>query len=165
MEYLTQHLDIIILTIVTLVLAWDKIKIGGSSLRKEIIADYKERNLQLEAKIKSLEDWRTEMNSKLAAKDATIAEKDRHNDALTKLLQDKNPETLELLREINKSNVALMEFLKIIHNMLETSNKELFHQTSILETGERREQKIDMKSAVKDMGALAKTINEELKSE
>jgi chromosome segregation ATPase len=144
MATILNHLDTIIISIVAVILGWDRLRSGSNNLRKEIAADYKERNLQLEEKIKEFEHQLNETNIKLATVTASLAEKDKHITSLTEILQGRNPETLALLTEISQSNIEIKNFMQLMHD---DSKRERKHQTDILEGQVRREKNIDDSSA------------------
>lgn len=126
---------------------------GSKGLRKQITEDYKERNSQLEEKVEGLNKTLTSTNLTVARLEVSIAEKDKHIDSLTEILQGKNPEIIEILRdnkEINKKVVSLLEGL---HKMSGAQGTVLDYQTSILEKGQKRSKKIDLAS-VKHKGSV-----------
>lgn len=105
---------------------------GGSTLRKQITAEYKERNDQLALKISTLETDSKNTNLEVAGLKATLVEKDKHIKTLTEILQNRNPEMIQLLKD-----------MKALMSTIINSNK---YQTSILESVKRRNQNIDTAS-------------------
>lgn len=71
-----NHLDTIIVTVIAVALGWDKYISGSSNIRKEIAADYKERNSQLEGKLKENADAIHQTNLEVARLSGVIQEKD-----------------------------------------------------------------------------------------
>lgn len=146
---IANHLDTIIVAVIALVLGWDRWRSGSSNLRKEINAEYKERNSQLEDKLKECLDQIHATNLVVAELRGTINEKDKHIDSLTKILQGRNPEMMELLKEIREGNAAIQEFIKTTYTLLQKSSEELGYQTELLEKSGERNQKIDKASKEK----------------
>lgn len=143
---IASHLDTIIVAVIALALGWDKYISGSSNLRKEIAADYKERNAQLEARLKENHDAITATNLEVARLSGVIQEKDKHIESLTKILQGRNPELLELLKEIKEGNNVVHKFLEEVYEFMKKSNEELGYQTELLESSKKRNQKIDKAS-------------------
>lgn len=144
--YISNHLDTALVSFVAILLAWDRWRSGSGNLRKEIAADYKERNAQLEAKLKENADAITATNLEVAKLTGIIQEKDKHIDSLTKILQGRNPELLELLKEIKEGNNSVHKFMEEVYDFMKKSNEELGYQTEILEKSQQREKKIDRAS-------------------
>jgi len=86
--------------LVNLYLGYQRIQLGGYAIRKEIFQDYKERNEQLEDKIKLLGDRMTDMALQLTKLETTIVEKDNHIASLTRLVENRNPQLIAVLEEI-----------------------------------------------------------------
>jgi len=81
-------------------LAWKEYRSGSSRLRKDINEDYRERNSQLEEEIKKLREEVHKVNIQMMEFKATIIEKDKHIESLTKLIENRNPELVEILQEL-----------------------------------------------------------------
>lgn len=143
MNFITQHLDTIIVAVIAIILGLERLRSGNSTLRKEIAADYKERNEQLESRLKDFEKHLQETNLELAKLKGIVDEKDNHIKSLTEVLQGRNPEMLELLKEISVSNVKIKEFMATMYEVL---TKELSKQTIMLEEDKVRSQKIEQAS-------------------
>ena len=141
MEFIIEHLDTFVIAIVAVILGYDRFRSGSSSLRKEISADYKERNEQLEAKIRSFGDELNKTNIEVARLTGIIQEKDKHIESLTKILQGRNPEMLELLKEISLSNIEIKRFMETMHRVL---NQELTNQTKMMIEDQERAKRIDL---------------------
>ena len=137
------HGDTIIIAIVAVILGIKQLSSGTSVLRKEITADYKERNDQLDVKIKDLEEKFQQSQVDMAALKATLIEKDKRIQELRDDLQGRNPDIVALLKEISKSNIEIMSFMRIMHTALLESKNEMTYQTGILEKGENRNIAID----------------------
>lgn len=103
-----------------------KFQNNSGELREQINKDYKERNEQLNTHILSLQADITKMGRELSELKGQLGEKDKHIESLTTLLQGRNPEVTQVLMEIR-------DFMKELHEGMKASNKELIHQTSILE--------------------------------
>lgn len=146
-DTLLSHGDTILIAVVALILGWDRLRSGTSTLRKEITADYKERNDQLDEQIAELNKKHQETLVELASLRATMIEKDKHIESLTALNQDRNPETLALLHKLTDSNASIMEFMKLMHKTLLESKTELHYQSDLLEKGDKRSTLIDQASA------------------
>lgn len=144
LEWLSQHFDTVGILIVGIALVYQRWSSGSSGLRKEINEEYKERNKQLEDKVKECLDKIHATDIVVAELRGIINEKDKHIDSLTKILQGRNPEMMELLKEIKTSNQNIQDFMKTIYQVL---NDELKYQTEILEQSKEREEKIDRASA------------------
>lgn len=148
-EFLTTHgltFGLVISTIANAYLLYERKKLGGYEIRKEIYNDYKERNEQLEGKIKENLDEIHKTNVEVAKLKATVEEKDKHIESLTSILQGRNPEMIEILTEIKEGNVAIQGFIKTTYELLNKASEELGYQTKILETSEERNKKIDRAS-------------------
>lgn len=137
---LANNADRLISIIIIIVLGVDRLRSGSSTVRKEIAADYKERNEQLDLKVKTLESndhqRQIEIASMKASFEATLKEKDKHIELLTKTLQDRNPDTMNILKEIKNLNSKIIEFMRQDRNTLE-------YQTRLLEFGAKRDKNID----------------------
>lgn len=140
------HIDTIIVAVIAVALGWDKYVSGSSNLRKEITAEYKERNQQLEDKVKNCLDEIHKTNLQVAELTGIIKEKDKHIESLTKILQGRNPEMMELLKEIKEGNAAIQGFIKTTYELLHKSSEELGYQTELLEGSKERNTKIDQAS-------------------
>ena len=151
-ENLANHLDTIIVGLVALALGYDRWRSGSGNLRKEIAADYKERNAQLEEKIQSNQEEIQKTNLEVARLSGVIQEKDKHIESLTKILQGRNPEMIEVLREIKEGNKTIQDFIKTTYELLKKSSEELGYQTELLEQGKERNQAID-KASTTHVGA------------
>lgn len=90
------------------------------------------------------------MHQEISGFRAAIVEKDKHITSLTEILQGRNPEMLEILTEIKKSNHQIIEFMQIMHAQ---NRKELIKQTRMLEEGKVRSNKIDAASK-KHVGSI-----------
>lgn len=141
------HGDTIIVAIVALILGWERFRGGSSSLRKEIASDYKERNEQLEARLKDFQDQITKTNLTIAELRGTVTEKDKRIQELREDLQGRNPEMIKILKEIVTSNEQIAQFMK---EMREDSNRQMAYQTNLLEKGKERNEKIDEASVAHD---------------
>lgn len=127
MNAIIAHGDTIIIAIVAIILGWDRFKSGSSNLRKEIASDYKERNIQLNDRIKEVETHFHDVTKEVAELRGQLKEKDKHIESLTSLIQGRNPEMLAILTEIKG-------FMGEIQGWMKSSNKELVLQTSMLES-------------------------------
>lgn len=143
MSFIIQHIDTIIVAVIAIILGVERLRSGNSTLRKEIAADYKERNEQLETRLKEFESQLQKTNLEVAKLQGIVDEKDKHIESLTKVLQGRNPEMLEILKEISTSNVKIKEFMATMYEVL---TKELSKQTIMLEEDKVRSQKIEQAS-------------------
>ena len=111
-----------------------QIRSGNTALTSKMLADYKERNEQLEGIIRNereasdkfkndidkiISDYKLEVARLRASND----EKDMHNKALKDLLQGKNPEVVNVLKEIR-------DYFRTTDDQ---NKKVLTYQTEILE--------------------------------
>lgn len=139
---------------VTVFLIYDRSRSGSYNLRKEIVDDYKERNLQLQSQAKEQElqfqSQIKQVKEELHKTALQVSElkglmigKDKQIEALTLILQDRNPETIKILKEIKELNQRVVDLLG--RTSFETA-KELKHQTKILEKGQKRDENIDKSS-------------------
>jgi len=115
--------------IANLYLGYQRIQLGGYVIRKEIFEDYKERNKQLEDKIKDLFEEIHRTNVDLASLRATVGEKNKRIDDLTKQMEVRNPQLMAVLNEI-----------KIFLRDIKKAN---IYQTDILDNQVKREKNID----------------------
>lgn len=144
MEIITNYLTPALLLAVIIWQFIQQIRSGNSSLVQKMLADYKERNNQLEGIIKNereaseefkaemtkvVSDYKVEITRLQASNDA----KDAHNKDLRELLQDKNPEVIAVLKEIR-------DFMKTTN---EQNSTVLAYQTEILEEWKERSDKVD----------------------
>jgi len=113
---IVTHGDTIVVGVVAIALGWDRFFSGTRTLRKEIAEDYRERNAQLEQKLKELSDNLNRTNIEMAGFKATIIEKDKRIAELREDLQLRNPNMLETLKEIRDSNKRIKEFMEMMHN-------------------------------------------------
>lgn len=143
MSFIVEHIDTIIVTVIAIILGVERLRSGNYSLRKEIAADYKERNEQLETRLKEFESQLQKTNLEVAKLQGIVDEKDKHIESLTKVLQGRNPEMLEILKEISTSNVKIKEFMATMYEVL---TQELSKQTTMLEEDKVRSQKIEQAS-------------------
>ncbi len=126
----------------------------SSELNKKMMADYKERNLQLENNNKE-KDTRIEkiikdnaeliikITAELEKEKAISSQKDEHINNLTTILQGRNPEILELLKEISQGNKDNRTFMQTVYELIKKSHATLDYQTQILEEGKDRNKNID----------------------
>ena len=148
-EFLTQHwitIGLVISAGFNIYQNYQKNKLGAYGIRKEVYDDYKERNAQLEVKIKDNLDEIHKTNLEVAKLQAAVQEKDKHIGSLTKILQGRNPGMIKILKEIKDGNIAVQNFIKTTYELLDKASKELGYQTKILENSEERNKKIDKAS-------------------
>lgn len=141
------HGDTILVALIAVVLGWDRFRSGTSNLRKEIAEDYKERNSQLEEKIQANMDEIQKTNIEVARLTGIIQEKDKHIESLTKILQGRNPEMMDILKELKDGNFEIQKFIMTSYDLLKKSSEELGYQTEILENSKLRDEKIDKASS------------------
>jgi len=150
-----RHGDTIIVAIVAIILGWDRVRSGSGILQKQILDTYKERNQQLEDKlktkeqefaetIKELREAHNQTNIEFASLKATIIEKDKRIAELRDDLLGRNPEMVALLKEISASNGEIKKFMEMMHDDSKIERK---HQTDLLEGQVRRGKNIDESSA------------------
>lgn len=135
-----ENLDTIILAVVTLVLGWDRLRSGSSTIRKEIAEDYKERNKQLEDRLKEIEESSRNTNLQVAKLEGIVHEKDKHIESLTQILQGRNPEMVAILKEISDSNIEIKKFMETMYSVLKN---EMSLQTTLLVEDQQRAKRID----------------------
>lgn len=73
-----------------------------------------------------------------------IQEKDKHIESLTRLIENRNPELLELLNQIKSSNIEVTNFMKLAIDSFGLIRKELGDQTKMLEETKVRNEQIDV---------------------
>ena len=140
MNFIMENLDTIILAVVTLVLGWDRLRSGSSTIRKEIAEDYKERNKQLEDRLKEIEESSRNTNLQVAKLEGIVHEKDKHIESLTQILQGRNPEMVAILKEISDSNIEIKKFMETMYSVLKN---EMSLQTTLLVEDQQRAKRID----------------------
>jgi len=114
---------------VVLYLAYEKYQSGSSDLATKIKQEYKERNDQLEQRIKDLEDEHHEHSVQIGKLEAVLEEKEKQIVKYETIFANRNPELNTILEEIRT-------FMRDIHNQ----NK---YQTDILEKRQERDKTID----------------------
>ena len=140
MNFIVENLDTIILAVVTLVLGWDRLRSGSSSIRKEIAEDYKERNKQLEDRLHEIDEQMKLTSLQVAKLEGVVHEKDKHIESLTQILQGRNPEMVAILKEISDSNIEIKKFMETMYNVLKS---EMSLQTTLLVEDQQRAKRID----------------------
>jgi len=118
--------------LVNLYLGYQRIQLGGYAIRKEIFEDYKERNEQLEDKIKLLGDKMNDLAIQINRLEATLAEKDKQIANLTK---------------ITDSYKDIRAFLGNLEILARESKAELLYQTDILDKQVVRDENIEEASS------------------
>jgi len=118
--------------IANLYLGYQRIQLGGYAIRKEIFEDYKERNEQLEDKIKLLGDKMNDLAIQINRLEATLAEKDKQIANLTK---------------ITDSYKDIRAFLGNLEILARESKAELLYQTDILDKQVVRDENIEEASS------------------
>ena len=129
-------------------LIYREYKSGSRNLTKEISDGYKERNGQLEATLTSLQDQITTQGKEIARLSGVIQEKDKHIESLTRLIENRNPELLELLSQIKTSNTEVTTFMKLAIENFQLVRNELAEQTKMLEETKDRNEQIDIAHGV-----------------
>jgi len=140
MNNFLQTFSILVPVVVVIFLAWKEYRSGSSALRKDINSDYIERNQQLEEKLKIFELKLHEVSIQMVKLEATIIEKDKHIDSLTKLIENRNPELIVVLTEIR-------EFMKSVKGLVDKNQIELVYQTELLDKQQLRADNIAKASA------------------
>lgn len=115
-----NNIDTIGVVVIGLILAYQRFKTGSSSMRKEIAAEYKERNEQYKEDIAKLNDDITKYRLENATLLGKIEEILKHNKMLTELLQGKNPEMVQLLAEVKNTNVEMLKFMEKLSNTFDS---------------------------------------------
>lgn len=126
----------------------------STGLNKKMMNDYKERNEQLEKSNKDKDekiekickenaDMLNKLNLELQKSKAIVVEKEKHIVDLTNILQGRNPEILELLKEITQGNKDNRKFMETVYGLIKKSHETLDYQTKILEDSKERNAKID----------------------
>lgn len=128
---------------VAILLIYKEFRSGTSSLQKQITTEYKERNAQLDEKIKALEAESHANSLQIAELKGTLTAKDEQIEKLTAILQGRNPEIIKVLGEIKTLNQQIIAFMRDMHTKTE---KTLGYQTKILEKGSKRNEEIDKAS-------------------
>ncbi len=142
LEFLTGNsigIGLGISMVVNLVLGFMQIRSGGNEIRKQIADDYKERNMQLELRLKEMENILHDTQKQMSELKGIMTGKDKHIESLTALVQGRNPEMIEVLKEIKEGNIAIQQFIKTTYELLNNASQELGYQTKILEKREKRE--------------------------
>lgn len=96
--------------LVVILLLIDKYFNGAGKIKNQVIETYKERNTQLEASLKNLQDQINQQGKDIAK--------------LTGILEEKDKIILSLNQTIQNRNPALEETLAAIKNFLETIYKQ-----------------------------------------
>lgn len=168
--FISQNIEMIGIVVVGVILFFQRYLSGSESLRKKISDEYKERNAQLEAKIKASQDdikvvqeEAHKTNLEVARLNGVVTEKDKHIETLTKIIQDKNPETLKLLEEIKDGNAIVHKFMEQVFDYMKKANEELGYQTEILESSQKRDKDID-KASKSHSGSILRTPTVKLRS-
>lgn len=113
---------------------------GSSSVDQKIITSLKERNSQLEAEIPRIQDRLTQNERETAKIQGQLEEKDKYIKTLTDLVQNRNPEMLQILTELKDTTKLMLEFL---HQTDVKNTEKLDYQTGILEANQARDTKVD----------------------
>lgn len=129
---------------------YDKFFSQGAQLKKELIDNYKNRIDQLEGqKTESenkavLSEAKAHTESlKVAARDATIIEKDKQLEGQKVSLAFRNPDVLEVIKETRDLYKKLLEFMATIFDYIKKTNEELKYQTELLEESKKRDKQVD----------------------
>jgi len=152
MEYISQYfvqIGLGVSMIVNLYLGYQRIQLGGYTIRKEIFEDYKERNLQLEDKIKELATRMTNMTVQMTKLETTIIEKDKHIESLTRLIENRNPQLITTLDEIRGYLGNIKGIASETNSITKNNREELTYQTDILDKQVARSNNIDNASSKK----------------
>lgn len=158
---------------------YERRRSGAGTLRREIDEDNSIRRRQLEEQraelqlliVESEKKYKEEMlklreknaedisklHSELASLKATILEKEKHIISLTTILQGRNPEMVEILREIKEHLIDNRKYSVDMHSQ---NKKILDHQTSLLERGQTRSDSID-KASIDEQGKQMRVPNKQ----
>ena len=121
----------------------EKLRSGTSGLRKQILNDYETRNAQLDGKVKEMDQRIIDQGREISHLSGVIQEKDKNIDSLTKILQNRNPELVELMTEIKSSNLEVKNYMKLSIDHFEKTGKALENQTKMLDGIKKRNDMID----------------------
>ena len=165
-----QTINTIGLGLVAIYNIYDRFFSENSRIKKEIIESYKTRIDQLifekneEIRLKQEQiDLKHKCEEKVhsqsllvAARDATIIEKDKQLEEQKEALAFRNPDVMVVLSETRELYKKLIEFMQAIYDYMKTTNSELKHQTDLLEKGHARGEKID-EASLKHQGEIMRT--------
>ena len=129
--------------ILAIFLIIERYRLGTSGLTREIVNDYKIRNEQLDKRIKEMDEKINLQGKDIAHLTGVISEKDKHIESLTKILQNRNPELVDLMNEIKTSNVEVKNYMKASIEHFGTVTKMLKDQSGTLEELKKRNDTID----------------------
>lgn len=115
--------------LVVLYVTWKEYRSGSSDLAEKIKNEYRERNEQLDKKIKELQDDHHKHSVEIGKLQAVLEEKEKQIVKYETIFANRNPELTETLKEIR-------DFMKDLH----TINKE---QITILRDRQKRDKMID----------------------
>ena len=104
---------------------------NASSIEQKVSDGYKQRTEQLEQEVVRMRaDFNakfTEQTREIAKLSGVLEEKEKHINTLTKLIQGRNPEIMEILKKIEKSlatnQTETTDILNSQTEMLENKNK------------------------------------------
>lgn len=127
MESFFTKLDVNTLIIVVsgLVIIWNQYKQSDTKLAKEVKETYKERIVQLEQKVKDLDNHVNELIKTDAKKDGIIEEKDKQLQSYEVIFANRNPELEKILSQF-------VDFMSKLDKRMGESHAELLKQTMIL---------------------------------
>ena len=77
----------------------------------------------------------------VAKLEGVVHEKDKHIESLTQILQGRNPEMVELLKEISNSNIEIKKFMETMYSVLKN---EMSLQTTLLVEDQQRSKRMDV---------------------
>jgi DNA-binding transcriptional regulator YiaG len=132
-NFLTQNISTYGVVLLGIWMLYKELRSGNSKLTNKMLADYKERNGQLEEAAEELKTIIADYKVEVAKLQASNIAQEKHNKELRDLLLDKNPEVIKVLEEIR-------DFLK---KSDEKNDKVLGYQTTILEEWKERSDKVD----------------------
>lgn len=115
--------------IVVAYLAWKDYRSGSSEIAKKIKEEYKERNGQLEQRIKDLEEHHHENSVEIGKLQAKLEEKEKQITRYEQIFANRNPD--------------LEKVLSRIEQFMSKLNEQTEYQTGILEQRQERDKMID----------------------
>lgn len=144
-DFIVRNYETISLVILWIFVLWSNLKSKSTELKDKIIWDYEIRNAQLEQRLKDnqeefkgyvskMDKMLNDMNLEIAHLRSSNIEKDKNNVMLRELLQDKNPEVVDLLNQIKTLMTKYDEWFK------ETSD---FQNRILVEINSRNQKETD----------------------
>lgn len=144
MEFLKEHYQALLIALISIYLAAEKIFSGSYKLKNTIIADDKIRIDQLTGQRDRCDEKAREMEKENSALLATIDQKNIQMVAMKEQIAFQNPDITALIKQGFEINQKVIEFMEMNIEMMEKMNTKMDYQTEMLEKGAERNKKIDI---------------------